>query len=42
MSFHRIEPSEYPFKCILLIDRYIVRQICAISGYDEEFIIHPA
>ena len=38
MSFHWIEPSEYSFNCILLMDRYIIRQICMISGYDEEYL----
>lgn len=37
MSFHWIEPSEYSFNCILLMDRYIVRQICMASEYDEEY-----
>lgn len=38
MSFKWIDPNEISFQCILLMDRYLLRQICAQnSTYDEKY-----
>ena len=38
MSFNWIDPTEYSFNCILLMDKYIIHQICTASWYDEEYL----
>ena len=38
MSFNWIDPTEYSFNCILLMDKYIIRQICTASWHDEEYL----
>ena len=38
MSFNWIDPTEYSFNCILLMDKFIIRQICTASWYDEEYL----
>lgn len=39
MSFHWIDPKEYSFNSLLLMDRYLIAQICA-PGCDEEYRIN--
>lgn len=41
MSFHWIDPKSYSFCALLLMDRYLIRQICA-PGYDEEYCYNLA
>ena len=36
MSFNWINPNEFSFNCILLMDRYMIRLICTQSFGDEE------
>ena len=38
MSFNWIDPTEYSFNCILLMDKYIIRQICTASWHDQEYL----
>ena len=38
MSFNWIDPNEYSFNSILLMDRYIIRKICSANWYDEEYL----
>ncbi len=36
MSFNWINPNEISFNCILMMDRYLIRHICAGGGADDE------
>lgn len=36
MSFHWIEPENYSFHCLLLMDRYLIAQVCG-PWYGEEY-----
>ena len=38
MAFHWIDPEDYSFNCILLMDRYLIRQLCKREGYQEEYL----
>ena len=38
MAFHWIDPEDYSFNCILLMDRYLIRQLCKKEGYQEEYL----
>ena len=40
MSFGWIHPNDFSFQCVLLMDRYLVRQICRASYYPgcEEYL----
>ena len=38
MSFNWIDPTEYSFNCILLMGKYIIRQICTASWHDQEYL----
>lgn len=35
MSFHWIDPKDYSFNCLLLMDRYLIGQICASDNGEK-------
>ncbi len=37
MSFNWINPNDYSFNCILLMDRYLIRQICTQRWYGDDY-----